>query len=307
VVALIGNAGQGSAGEVINFSNPKCLVQGDAQCFNTFTSPGTPLPSLDNIDPASANGAYEEFGLWVWRYDVVGFRFNVDAVFAGLKTALAQVPAAMLGGLSPGEWLKDGHPCVKVRIMSGELANIYLPAGSAAAAPPTLDSLPPVDRHIAQRNLAPFDMAVMGLKKIQWTNFIVAQAGKGWNELTLQQALPADGFRFFFAVPRVAWERWIDPKTSHGVVRGLEIVHDVASKPFPEAVILRQTGPVLLRIAEHGHERGHERERFFGMSLGIEGDPAALRRARDRDVSVIHESQDNGIVGGFTLQVPVVR
>jgi hypothetical protein len=64
---------------------------------------------------------------------------------------------------------------------------------------------------------------------------------------------------------------------------------------------------VLLRIAEHGHERGHERERFFGMSLGIEGDPAALRRARDRDVSVIHESQESGIVGGFTLQVPVVR
>jgi hypothetical protein len=234
----------------------------------------------------------------------VGFRFNVDAVFAGLKMALAQVPAAMLGGLSPEQWLKDGHPCVKVRIMSGELANIYLPAGSAAAAPPTLDSLPPVDRHIAQRNLAPFDMAVMGLKKIQWTNFIVAQAGKGWNELTLQQALPAEAFRFFFAVPRAAWERWIDPRTSKGgVVRGLEVVHDVASKPFPDAVILRQTGPVLLRIAEHGHER----ERFFGLSFGIEGDPAALRRARDSDVSVIHESQDNGIVGGFTLQVPVVR
>jgi hypothetical protein len=81
------------------------------------------------------------------------------------------------------------------------------------------------------------------------------------------------------------------------------VVTDTPSRPFPEAVILRRTGPVLIRIADHGHER----ERFFGMSLGIEGDPAQLRRARDSTVSVVHAAQEGGGVGGFTLQVPVVR
>jgi hypothetical protein len=144
----------------------------------------------------------------------------------------------------------------------------------------------------------------IGMKKIKWTNFIVAQAGAGWNELTLQEALPPDAFQFYFAIPRVAWERWIDPRTSKGgVVRGLEVVTDAPSKPFPEAVILRRTGPVLIRIAQHAGEK----ERFFGLSLGIEGDPAVLRRARDSDVSVVHAAQEGRVVGGFTLRVPVVR
>jgi hypothetical protein len=86
-------------------------------------------------------------------------------------------------------------------------------------------------------------------------------------------------------------------------VRGLEVVTDTPSKPFPEAVILRRTGPVLIRIAQHAGEK----ERFFGLSLGIEGDPAALRRARDSDVSVVHAAEHGGVVGGFTLRVPVVR
>jgi hypothetical protein len=68
-------------------------------------------------------------------------------------------------------------------------------------------------------------------------------------------------------------------------------------------VILRRTGPVLIRIVDHGHER----ERFFGMAIGIEGDPAGFRRARDPDVSVAHAAQHGGVVGGFTLRPAVVR
>jgi hypothetical protein len=303
VLALIGNAGGDGAGTVFNFQNPKCTILGDAQAFNTFTSPGTPLPSLDNIDPASPNPTYEQLYLGAWAYDVVGFRFNVDTVFNQLAAALALLPPAMLGNALPADWLRAGHPCVKVRIMSGEQLDDFPPAGNAPQ-PPTLDSNPLVDRHIAQRNLAPFDPLEIGMKKIKWTNFIVAQAGAGWNELTLQEALPPDAFHFYFAIPRVAWERWIDPKTSKGgVVRGLEVVTDTPSKPFPEAVILRRTGPVLIRIAQHAGEK----ERFFGMSLGIEGDPAALRRARNSDVSVVHAAEHGGVVGGFTLRVPVVR
>ena len=303
VLALIGNAGGDGAGTVANFQNPKFTILGDAQAFNTFTSPGTPLPSLDNIDPASTNPIYEQLYLGAWAYDVVGFRFNVDTVFSQLAAALAQLPPAMLGNALPADWLRAGHPCVKVRIMSGEQLDDYPPAGNAPQ-PPTLDSNPLVDRHIAQRNLAPFNPLEIGMKKIKWTNFIVAQAGVGWNELVLQEALPADAFHFYFAIPRVAWERWIDPRTSKGgVVRGLEVVSDAPSKPFPDAVILRRTGPVLIRIADHGHER----ERFFGMAIGIEGDPAGFRRARNPDVSVVHAAQEGHVVGGFTLRPAVVR
>jgi hypothetical protein len=132
----------------------------------------------------------------------------------------------------------------------------------------------------------------------------VAQAGAGWNELTLQTALPADAFHFYFAIAKAAYERWIEPKTSRGgVLRGLEVVTDVPSKPFPEAVILRATGAVLIRIAEHRAEK----ERFFGMSLGIQGEPAGFRRARDGDVSVVHMAEHGGVVGGFTLRPQAVR
>lgn len=96
VLALIGNAGSDGAGTVIDFQNPKCTIVGDAQAFGSFTSPGTSLPSLDNIDPASTNPVYEQLSLGGWAYAVVGFRFNVDAVFSQLEAALAALPPAML-------------------------------------------------------------------------------------------------------------------------------------------------------------------------------------------------------------------
>jgi hypothetical protein len=302
VLALIGNASSTGAGAVYNPQNPKLLVQGDAQCFTTFTSPGIPLPSLDNIDPLGSNPVYEQFYLASYAYDTVGFRFNVDLVFSQLATALTnQVPPAMLGNLPAAEWLREGHPCVKVRIMLGEQLDHYPPAGGAPQPPDpnSVLSLPTADRHIAQRNLAPFSPNEVGLKKIKWVNFIVAQAGAGWNELTLQSGLPADAVHFYFAIAKTAYERWIDPRTSKGgVVRGLEVTSDAPSKPFPDAVILRATGAVLIRIAEHAGEK----ERFFGMSIGIEGDPAAIERARDSDVSVVHAAERGGVVGGFTLR-----
>ena len=85
-------------------------------------------------------------------------------------------------------------------------------------------------------------------------------------------------------------------------MRGLEVTSDAPSKPFPDAVILRATGAVLIRIAEHAAEKEH----FFGMALGIAGDPAAFRRVRDGDVAVVHTAQHGGVVGGFTLRPAVV-
>ena len=68
-------------------------------------------------------------------------------------------------------------------------------------------------------------------------------------------------------------------------------------------MILRATGAVLIRIARHAGEREH----FFGMAIGIQGDPAAFRRARDGDVSVVHRAQEGHVVGGFTLRPAVQR
>jgi len=90
VVALVGNAGGDGTGVTANVNSPKCTLLGDAQCFNTFTSPGTPLPSLDNIDPTSTNPTYEALYMAGGSYDVAGFRFNVDAVFSELATALGE-------------------------------------------------------------------------------------------------------------------------------------------------------------------------------------------------------------------------
>ncbi len=199
--------------------------------------------------------------------------------------------------------------------MSGEQQDHYPPAGGAPQ-PPTLTSNPLVDRHIAQRNLAPFDPAEIGMKKIKWANFIVAQAGAGWNELTVQTALPADAVHFYVAIPKAAYERWIDPRTSKGgVVRGLEVTSDAPSKPFPEAVILRQTGRradprgaacrgegALLRHVDRdrgrpGRAAARARQRRVGGAQGA-GRP---RRGR------LHAEGAGGAVRRWERATPVAR
>jgi hypothetical protein len=183
-----------------------------------------------------------------------------------------------------------------VLVVAGEPNGTFPPDGGA---PLSINSDPRKDRHIAQRNLAPFDMALMAAKKIQWKNFIVAQAGAGQNGLALQHSLPIDAFRLFVAIPKAAYERYIE---KGGAVRGFEQVRDAPGRPFPDAVILQQTSPAAqIRIADHA------RERFFGMSLGVVGDPARLRGVRQTDVSLAHAAADGSIMGGFTLQMPAVR
>jgi hypothetical protein len=77
-------------------------------------------------------------------------------------------------------------------------------------------------------------------------------------------------------------------------------VDKVANKPFPDAVILHATGSgALVQVA------AHNKERFIGMSLGIEGDPSTFKTVRASDVVMVHTAHDDTIVGGFTLRVPV--
>jgi hypothetical protein len=300
VAAVIGNSVPIYAGRMY-YAGKTMIVRGDALAFNTFMGPNVPLPSAAELDPTSTEHKYEQYYMRFWAYDVVGFRFDVDTVFKGLVQAVTdQVPPAMLGGATPTEWVKDSHPCVKVRITSGEVVpNDYLPVGAI----PSLDHSPLQDRHIAQRNLAPFDMSQMAIKKPGWTKFIVAQAGTGVNALYLQHALPLDRVQVLLAIPHQVYERYIDPRHSKGgAIHGLEIVRDVP-RPFPaDAVILRQThAGAVIHVAEH------TRERYFGLALGLEGDPARLRDLRVPELAIAHARQDGLVMGGFTLQLRATR
>jgi hypothetical protein len=292
VAAVIGNSGQGFAGSLLNASLA-VTVLADALCFGTFVSPAVSLPSLGNLDPADTNATYEQFVMLPRSWDVAGFRFNVNNVFSGLAAVL---DPSKLGGLTPAEWLKAGHACVKVRIFGGEQPNFFPPSDPD---PPQLTTNPQRNRHIAQHNLAPFDPALMAMKKPFWANFILSQAGQGSNGLSIEpQNWPLDRVRFWFALPSGPYASYV-AKAGH---RGFELVGEGVPKPFPDCVMLRQTTPGARLVVEE-----HQREGYFGMALGIEGDPANLAQARLGDVAVTHIAHDGTVIGGFSLrpQVPV--
>ncbi len=274
VSALIGNSSAtGIAGRSVFTSNPM-HVTCFAQCFNTFLSPGVALPSLGNLDPADGTATYDQYILTARTWDVAAFRFNVSKVFSDLAKALQGIN---IGGAQPADWLKAGHPCVKVMVTSGEQPNYFPPMGNV---PLTIESSPRYDRHIDSTTW-PRSATLMALKKPFWTNFILAQAGLGPNGLSIQQAgWPADAVHFYLAIPKEPYERYVAPAG----IRGFEMVREGIPKPFPDAVILRQTTPgARLVIADHdptAAQHRHGPDRFFGMALGIEADPARLRDLR---------------------------
>ena len=214
IAAVVANSGNGFAGGIFNSTAPAMTVVCNAHVFSTFESPAVPLPSLSNLDPADINPTYEQYFLPKTSRDVVGFRFNVDKVYAGLLNVMAGFTLPQLGGLSADAWLKKGHACVKVLIMSGELPGPYNNNGMAP--PPTdktttnnVESVPNVDRHIGQRNLAAFDSSVKAMKKLQWQDFMMSQAGKGANALAVATVLPAGAIRTLVAVPTAMYERYV--------------------------------------------------------------------------------------------------
>jgi hypothetical protein len=124
----------------------------------------------------------------------------------------------------------------------------------------------------------------------------MSQAGYGTNGLAIQQAWPADSVRFYLAMPSLFWKRYAAKLAQ----RGFEVVKEPVEKPFPDAVILRQTHPrgARLEFLDHAHER------FFGMALGLEIDVERLGRAKGRpgDIALVHTMRDGTVAGGFTLR-----
>lgn len=291
VAAAIGNSGNINAGQwpVSQAAQPSLNVVCYAMAFNTYFSPPVQLPSLSPLDGNTTDMVYEQFFLAKQCYDVVGFRFNVNSAFNALVLALEGVD---LGYLSAEEWLENGHVCIKVYITSGEMQNNFPPNPPAT----TIASNPQTDRHIAQKNLGGF---VVGgsTPPIKWIYFILAQAPLNAavvNRLQIRHDLPPESFRFLLAMPTRPFDNYLNT----GDLRGFEVVRDVPSKPFPDAVILRETvRGSFLEIASHA------REPFFGMSLGIECDSTRLPHGSVGAVSVVHFANDDDVVGGFTIEV----
>src|SRR5262249_10612072 len=136
--------------------------------WNTFDSPGVQLPSLSNLDLNDKNGIYEQYFLRSGKYDVVGFRLNVQTEFNGIIAALNDAvtnDGLDLAGLTPEQWVhaQPAHLCAKVvvRVQGDNF--------------PTFGTLPDADARIAQQNLAPFDMTIVSTDtnpNINWKNFI---------------------------------------------------------------------------------------------------------------------------------------
>jgi len=298
VAAVIGNCGNWPAGRLAQ-GGTNITVRCDAEVFNSGFGPSFPLPSLSNLDPTGTAPVFEQWGLPPKSYDLVGFRFEVDSVFAGLAKALAKAVtdnSFNLGGFAtPEAWLKGGHPCVKVYITGGETkSNLTIhPKWNDVPVPDTPIA---TNRHIAQHNLAPFAADVHADKKPKpkWKNFIAPQVGRGvTNRLVLEHALRVTDAQFYLAMPKATFEHYV---RKGGAIRNLAEVHDVTDKPFPDAVILRETargGEIVLAA--------HDKELYLGLSLGIA--VAAERPAPLGEASIIHHAHDGTIAGGFTLNV----
>jgi hypothetical protein len=292
IAAIIANSGNLFTGFREGGNLPTVTVNCDAYVFGTFLSPGTPLPALTNLDPADTNKDYEQFILGPLKRDVVGFRFNVDTVYGKLIALMEALDPQLYGNGKADLWLKAGHACVKVWLTGGEFPGVHNNNGTDWC---DGTQLPSANRKIAQRNLAAFAPTVTGMKKPQWHYFVMSQAFAGTNALAVKAAqLPDDVVRYYMAVPVAVYERYVAKGGSH---RGFETVTDVP-KPFPEAVILRQTvAGARLEFADH------RREEFFGLALGVE----ILRETRMSDIDMVHTAQDGRVVGGFTLRPEVER
>ena len=81
IQAIIGNSSDLTAGVLFNL--PPIEVRCNAYVWNTFMSPGTPLPEMSALDAPNAGITYEQPGMVDKSYAVVGFRFDVNPIPGG--------------------------------------------------------------------------------------------------------------------------------------------------------------------------------------------------------------------------------
>lgn len=316
LTAVIGNRGSGSAGQYNNPPGVAVEAAGWVMVFNTSTSPAVQLPALSNLDQTSTNGNYGVYFIKPGRYDVVGFRLNVQTVFDGLVKAVA-ASGIDLGGLTAEEWVRaeSAHLCAKVLVRT------------ATESWPTFSDTPFTNRRMAQKNLARFavDLAVTSPDpNIIWRNFMAGDVFRffasawriderlGMHRLIIRSNLPAGVMRLFLAIPKQSFKRWL----GQGSIKGFKQVDQGylpgLKTPFPENVILQLTeGENWIELPPLGEE-------FLAMSLGIEYSVSQLEAGQTGEISIVQETtvpkidpekpcyeREQVIVGGFTLTMEV--
>ena len=322
LVAVIGNRGTADGGNYL--SPPGTGIQSSAivMVWNTVDSPGVELPSLSNLDVAATNPIYEQYFLKSGRYDIVGFRLNVQTVYDGIVAAVNQAVSdgtLNLGGLTADEWVhaQPAHLCAKVVIRQ------------QGGAFPNFGDTPINNQALGQKNLAPFDINVQDdhlVPNIVWKNFIVGQPfflrlpEAGANRLSLQTQLPSDAFRLYVGITQDVYDRFFRHDRQGGTIKGFkqvsheELCHSKfgdRAKPFPHAVVLRWENK------DNAIELPAFPEKLYlGMSLGIEYNVKKIKPGNIGEINFVHhcliprfvpgtkcfEIEDT-VAGGFTLLV----
>ena len=314
LTAVIGNRGRANAGRFANPAGPRLEATGWVMVWNSGMSPAVQLPALSNLDPLSTAGIYEGFFLEGGRYDVIGFRLNVQDVFNGLVKAIDD-SGTDLGGLTPEEWLhgQGAHLCAKILIRSG------------SDPWPTLGDTPFTDKRIGQRNLAPFavDLSVTDPDPdIHWTNFMVGdviafltQAARfddrfGWHRLVFRPKFRASGIRLYLAIPLRSLERWKSKLKLKGFKQVKAEDLEGMKLPFPKCLVFVMTGKQATLDLPPLHDE------FLALSLGLEYSVKKLKAGPLGLVEVEQRTKAPDIdkkrkcyeiielaVGGFTLEV----
>jgi hypothetical protein len=228
LAAVIGNRGNTDGGNYVNPPGIGIETAAIVMVWNTVDSPGVELPSLSNLDFINDdNPIFEQYFLKSATYDLVGFRLNVQTVYDGIIAALKQAVAngLNLGGLTPDQWVhaQPAHLCAKVVIRQ------------QGGAFPNFGDSPINNAHLAQKNLAPFDINVQEVSpvpNIVWKNFIPGQPfffrlpGVGRNQLRLEvPRLPEDAFNFYVGIPTETFHS-IFREGRGGAIKGFRPIFD---------------------------------------------------------------------------------
>jgi hypothetical protein len=311
LVAVVGNRGDAGAGRFNAPAAVKVEAAAWVLVFNSGASPAVQLPALSNLDTNSTNGFYEVFAIGAGRYEVVGFRLEVQTVFDGLVRAISE-SGIDLGGFPPEIWLQGqgAHLCAKVLVRQ------------ETESWPLIGDTPFTNRRLGQKNLVPFSIDVTVTTpdpNIVWRNFMagdvirfmahMARFDREWgqNKFEIRNTLPADAARLLLAIPAKSFKRWFRAAAIEGFK---EIVPSPEWKlPFGDCVVLELVSDKNeIRIPALGEE-------YLAMSLGIEysikrlkiGDIGAVTVTQFTVVPIVNEDKcyknDYVIVGGFTIQV----
>jgi len=325
LVGVVGNRGNADAGQYLSTNTvPGVESAGVVMVWNTVDSPGVELPALSNLDVTDTNPIYDSYVMRSASYDVVGFRLNVQNVFNGIIAALNQAVAnnqISLGGLTPTQWVLQApaHLCAKILIR---------PQGGAF---PNVGDTPVTTATLAQKNLAPFDLAITDTDanptNIVWHNFITGTPfflrlpDGGLSRLKFVMRLPDDLVTLHLAIPTETFEHHF--RNGPGRLHGFREIpprklcdspHSCRAKPFPEAVVLEHLG------GDHLIEFPALPEKhYLAMSVGIEYQQHKMRPGPLGELDLVHLAElpvvrkkthsydiEEHVVGGFTLLLRAV-